>query len=118
MFLNDIEEHLVLNGFKGIDMDMTKRFILLYADDIVIFSDTADGLQNGLDSLQEYCNKWKLKIQKTKVVVFRKSNILPYNLRFALNGEELETVKSLSYLGIVFSSGGCFNDGCYTCRYS
>jgi len=40
MFLNDIEEHLELNGFKGINMYMTKLFILLYADDIVVFSDS------------------------------------------------------------------------------
>jgi len=36
----DIEEHLELNGFKGISMYMTKLFILLYADDIVVFSDS------------------------------------------------------------------------------
>ena len=54
MFLNDIEEHLELNGFKGINMYMTKLFILLYADDIVVFSDSAKGLQNGLDSLFIY----------------------------------------------------------------
>jgi len=48
MFLNDIEEHLELNCFKGIDVYMTKRFILLYVDDIAVFSDSAQGLQNGL----------------------------------------------------------------------
>jgi len=37
LFLNDIEEHLELNGFKGIDMYMTKLFILLYADGNFVF---------------------------------------------------------------------------------
>jgi len=36
MYLNDIEEHFSLNGFEGIDIDMFKLFLLLYADDIVI----------------------------------------------------------------------------------
>lgn len=111
MFLNDIEEHLVLNGFNGIEMYMTKMFILLYADDIVVFSDSPEGLQNGLDHLYEYCRRWKLKInvQKTKIIVFRKGGILPRNLQFSFNGEILEIVRSLSYLGVVFSSGGSFS---------
>jgi len=91
MFLNDIEEYLILNNFDGIDTYMTKLFLLLYAEDIVVFSDTAAGLQKGLDLLQEYCNRWKLKInvQKTKVMVFRKAGILPRNLKFVFNNENI-----------------------------
>ena len=54
VFLNGIEEHLELNGFKGINVYMTKLFILLYADDIVVSSASTEGLQNGLDSLLAY----------------------------------------------------------------
>ena len=41
---------------------------LVYADDIVIFSNTMEGLQRGLDVLAGYCKKWKLTIntEKTK----------------------------------------------------
>ena len=45
MFLNDIEEHLELNGFKGINMYMTKLFILLYADGIVLLFDRGPAKQ-------------------------------------------------------------------------
>ena len=38
LFLNDIEEQFILSGFHGIDLNMFKMFMLLYADDIVIFS--------------------------------------------------------------------------------
>ena len=67
---------------------MTKLFILLYSNDIVVFSDSAEGLQNGLDSLFIYSQKWKLKINvmKIKTIVFRKGGILPWNLQFAFNG--------------------------------
>ena len=111
VFLNGIEEHLELNGFKGINMQLTKLFILLYADDIVVFSDSAEGLQNGLDSSFIYCQRWKLKINvmKTKIIVFREGGILPRNLHFTFNGERLEMVKSFSYLDVVFSTGGSFN---------
>ena len=73
---------------------MTKLFILLYADDIVVFSDSAEGMQNGFGNLFIYCHRWKLKINviKTKIIVFRKGGILPRNLHFTFNGERLETV--------------------------
>jgi len=79
--------------------ELTNLFILLYADDIVVFSDPTEGLQNGLDSLFIYCQWWKLKINvmKTKIIVFRKGGILPRNLQFSFNGERLEIVKSFSY---------------------
>ena len=43
-------------------------------DDIVIFSETAEGLRKGLDIFKDYCDKWKLIINtsKTKIMVFRK----------------------------------------------
>ena len=74
MYLNDIEEHFVLNGYEGIEIGMLKLFLLLYADDIVILSETETGLQHGLDLLEQYCDKWKLtvNIKKTKIMVFRK----------------------------------------------
>ena len=54
MYLND------LNAFK--------MFLLLYADDMIIFGNTAEELQKGLDLLQDYCQRWKLIVntEKTK----------------------------------------------------
>ena len=52
MYWNDIEEHFILNGFEGIDLDMFKLFLLLYADDIVIMSETEEGLKHGLFLLE------------------------------------------------------------------
>ena len=79
MYLNDIEEELYLNGLKGIDIGTIKLFLLLYADDMTIFSETEDGLQQGLNVLEAYCERWKLtvNIDKTKIMVFRKGGILP-----------------------------------------
>ena len=48
----------------------------MYADDLIIFSATTDGLQKSLDSLSDYCGKWKLDINytKTKCMTFTKGN--------------------------------------------
>ena len=88
-----------------------KLFLLLYADDMTIFSETAEGLQVGLDILEKYCDRWKLTVntEKTKIMVFRKGGILPRNLKFYYKTNELEIVRSFSYLGIVFTTGGSFS---------
>ena len=51
--LNDIEQEFVIKGADGVDSGFLKLFLLLYADDIVIFSETAEGLQNGLNILHD-----------------------------------------------------------------
>ena len=74
MYINDLEETLVVHDFKGIEISMLKLFLLLYADDILIFSESAEGLRKGLDILKGYCEKWKLivNLNKTKIMIFRK----------------------------------------------
>ena len=86
------------NGFEGVDIGVLKLFLLLYADDIVIFSETDEGLQSGLDILYKYCQTWKLKvnINKTKVIVFRKGGLLPQNIyteRLCIWGIREDTIK-------------------------
>jgi hypothetical protein len=109
MYVNDLEEELYLNGFEGVDINNFKMFLLLYADDIVLLSKTPVDLQNGLNILENYCQRWKLKvnIEKTKIMVFGKGR-LPNNLRFTYGGQPLEIVNKFCYLGIVFTRGGSF----------
>lgn len=45
MYINDIEDCFYLNGVDGLDTGTLKLFLLLYADDITVFSETAEGLQ-------------------------------------------------------------------------
>ena len=75
LYLNDIEEQFMNSGIEGIDIDMFKMFLLLYTDDIVVFANNSEELQNGLDHfLYDFCSKWKLtiNINKTKIMIFRK----------------------------------------------
>ena len=66
MYLNDIEEEFYLKGFKGIDIDSVKLFLLLYAVDMTIFSETPEGLQEGSNILENYCIRWKLTVNTEK----------------------------------------------------
>lgn len=76
-----------------------------------MFSETAEGLQESLNLLKQYCLRWKLTVNtgKTKIMVFRKGGILPRLLKFYYGDEELEIVASFSYLGLVFTPGGSFS---------
>ena len=73
LFLNDIEEQFILSGLDGIDLNMFKNFMLLYADDIVIISNTTEELQHRFTLLPEYRTRWKLKVNvlKSKILIFR-----------------------------------------------
>ena len=66
MYLNDIENTLKTNKFEGINMGLTRMFILSYADDAVILSDSRDNLHHGLTILNEYCTKWKITLNTDK----------------------------------------------------
>lgn len=100
MYLNDLEEELLVKGANGIDIGMIKLFLLLYADDIVLFGESPEELQNTLKLLEDYCSRWKLTVNtsKTKIMIFKKSGRLPANLRFTYNGAEIEIVNKFIYL--------------------
>ena len=44
----------------------------MFADDLVLFSDSSEGLKLSLSSLESYCRCWDMKTNptKTKVLIF------------------------------------------------
>ena len=73
---------------------MLKMFMLLYADDTTICSESSEGLQQALDALSDYCDKWSLRV-KTKVVVFSRGKIQKMPT-INYKGRSLEVVLSFS----------------------
>ena len=49
-------------------------FLLMYADDMVLFSESIEEFQSLLNELSYYCETWKPSIndEKSHVLVFRK----------------------------------------------
>ena len=70
--MNDLQESISI-GSHGIDLDTMKIFVLLFADDLVLFAETVIELQRMINRLAEYCDLWHIKVHvlKTKVIVFR-----------------------------------------------
>ena len=111
MYLNDLEQEFLLKGYEGVEIGMLKLCLLLYADDVLLFSETEQGLQQGFIILQEYCDKWKLTVntEKTKVMIFKKGGRQSTNI-FTFNGKNIEVVSKFNYLGVVFTCGGAFSE--------
>ena len=81
---------------------------LMYADDLVLISESKDGLQRQIDSLCEYCQKWKLKIntKKSKTMVFNRDNRI-IKANFNVGDIPIENVKAFVYLGFTLSAKNC-----------
>lgn len=70
LFLNDLEHYLMTNNANGLDCkantqntySFIKVFILLFADDTVLFANSKDDLQNMLNIFEQYCEDWKLTV--------------------------------------------------------
>jgi len=45
IYLNDLEDELMLKGAEGINVNTLKIFLLMYADDIVMFSKSPTEMQ-------------------------------------------------------------------------
>ena len=96
IFLNDLEYYLHQHD-TGIIIDYTnddisvclKLFVLLYADDTVIFMNSPEELKKSLHIFENYCDIWKLKIstEKTKVIIFSYGR-LNKDLHFYFNNTE------------------------------
>ena len=59
-----MSEHLGLE--PGFILDL---LALYYADDTIIMSESPTKLQNALDELFNYCQKWKLKVNEDKTKI-------------------------------------------------
>ena len=78
---------------------------LMYADDLIVLSESGTGLQVAMDKLGDYCNQWGLTVNigKTKFLV-TKTDVSKRCLTY--NEELIEQVQSFKYLGIEFSYDG------------
>jgi hypothetical protein len=72
--LNDLTE-IFKNASGSVNVNNNRVDCLMYADDIVIFSETQEGLQERMDLLHTYCSNWCLSVNlsKTNVVIFNKA---------------------------------------------
>ena len=105
-FINDIVNSIDSNIDGIFTTENLKLFILLFADDAVIFAETTESLQTLLNETQIYCRAWNLtlNINKTKIMIFE--NGRPTKKIFYYNGQQLSSVTEFKYLGLTLYKNG------------
>ena len=122
IFLNDLKYFLKLRVqdlnlvhnlsdelfFENVE-SYVNLFILLYADDTAVLSESEKGMQECLNMLESYCNIWGLSInvKKTKVMIFSRGKIRNIPV-FSFKGDRVEVVFQYKYLGLMFSYNNKF----------
>ena len=102
-FLQDISKSF--DQGEGIPVDTLIIVYLLFADDLVLFSDSANGLQKQLTALYKYASLWHIivSIPKTKVLIFNKRHTSECD-RFYYGDDIIEKNDQYKYLGVVYST--------------
>ena len=85
---------------------------LIWADDLLIMSETQSGLQNMLDTLNSFSitNGLKVNLDKTKVMIFNKSG-RHIRRRFSIGGVGIDTTREYKYLGFKVTPSGEIKSG-------
>ena len=103
MFINSLTNEInQLNEGITIDNGRLNLSILLFADDIVLISETETGLQRQLNALHNWVKKNRMacNMDKTKIVHFRNKNKDQTNFNFKLGAEPISKASNYKYLGL------------------
>ena len=106
LYIDDVE-NIFDDQCNPVILQEEKIHHFLYADDLVILSETADGLQRSLNKLSEYAK------QKDLTISIKKSKTLIFNVpgrfikkQFYIEGKPLEAVNTFCYLGFELKASG------------
>ena len=90
---------------QGCKLGISKLNILAYADDVVIFCNTYEGLNELFVELEKFLNNNYLKLNsnKSKVVIFQRKRQNFDNDAVILGNKEFELVPFYNYLGHIIS---------------
>ena len=86
-----------------------RLFVLLYADDTVLLSDSPAELQQVLSCLHDNCEKWQLQVNtdKTKIVIFSRG-LVRSNPDFKFGDSVVKVQQDYDYLGTTLNYNGTF----------
>ncbi|KAJ8980830.1 hypothetical protein NQ317_018410 [Molorchus minor] len=116
LFLSDIERYFMGKGARGVNVDnIIEVFMLLYADDLVLISDSEVDLQRKLNILEQYSDQNLLTVNadKTKILVTSRKSQNSASFNFYYKQNKIEVVNKYNYLGVVFSSSAVFREMAY-----
>ena len=112
IFINDIPNLFNSKSCDPVKLDDSELSCLLYADDLVIMSESESGLQHCLQKLESYTRKWKLQVnlKKSKILIFgtQSQGRLFISSKWCFGDKQLDCVEEYTYLGLTFHFAGNF----------
>ena len=109
LYINDLASCFDTDDDQII-LDQMSLSCLMYADDLVLLSTSATGLQKCIRKLETYSDSYGLNVnlKKTNIIVFSKSGKMS-DETFKYKDIEIKHVNTYKYLGIIFSASGTFS---------
>ena len=109
IFLSDLP-NIFDNTCDPVQLNNNDLHCLMYADDLILISESAKGLQCAIDKLHAYCMKWKLvvNINKSNIMIFNKSGRTFSNYIFRYGNLPLDVANEYCYIGVTFTPSGSF----------
>ena len=109
LFQNDLHDIFNQEGLDPIKLGEITFNSISWADDLILISDSENGLQGCLNKLNEYCDKWGLEVNvdKTKFMVMAKRECKKSEFKFGQY--TLKQVRKFNYLGFSITDNGSFS---------
>ena len=106
IYIQEVADRISTLG-QGFSCGDSKISVLMYADDIVLVSESEDGMTDMLKEMEtigtEYGFAFSLK--KSKIMRWNSKGRIP-NSTWTLYGQEIEEVNTYTYLGVQIDSAG------------
>ena len=103
LFINEMVTEMETSDCKGIFIseDAPNVCSLLYADDVTSSTDTVARLQQKINCISFFGDKWglSLNINKSQIVVFRNGGYLSNYGKWYYKGSQIKVVSYYKYLG-------------------
>ena len=108
IFIEKLVDKLIESGIRGLQFfpEIIEILLLLFADDVILLSDTIIGLQRQLSILGYFCDDYHIDVNtgKTKVLVFRNGGNLARREKWTYKNTNLEVVNGFHYVGLLFTT--------------
>ena len=105
VFMDGIMRETMEKLQGGVELTATNMQLILFANDIVMVTEKKEDMQTNLGEMKKVMDKWGMKMHlgKTKVMMVSRTE---EDCNLNIEGEDIETVKKLKYLGAMISSDG------------
>ena len=112
IFLADFPDYVSKPECHAMKVLQEELSCIMWADDIILFSKSEEGLQCMLDNLFKYTqdNGMQINADKTKVMIFNKTGRF-FRRAFRVGNEQIFTTNEYKYLGFLVTPSGSITAG-------